>query len=197
MNRAGEPVAVHAAHAGAVRHVLLDEPDAARSVERPVPRRFEIVRELLDPGLVRDGRVGVRRARRVAPSDPLPSPRAPRRAPRPPCSTARARRTRSATPARCRRGGGARRSPLPAADTARLRRASSRRRRSSGPAAGRACPSRRTTCRPRRSDCRRRRRRRASSAARAEASRRARAGGFAFPMVRAAVRASRRRPRCR
>ena len=59
---AGESVAVLTADAGAVRHVLLVQPDTTRSVERVVARRLEIVRELLDPRLVRDGRKWVWRA---------------------------------------------------------------------------------------------------------------------------------------
>ena len=70
---------------------------------------------------------------------------------------------------------------LRAVGTAPRRRASSRRRRSSAPAAETACPWRRTTCRARRSGWRRRRPRPASSAARAAASRRARAAGRACP----------------
>ena len=64
VHRAGEAVAVLAADADAVRHVRLVEPDSARRVERAVAGGLEIVGELLDPGLVRDGRERVRRARR-------------------------------------------------------------------------------------------------------------------------------------
>ena len=112
---------------------------AAGRVERVVARRREVVGELLDARLVRDGRERVRRARgrlgrvlaaravhlvellgqRVVRLDLVVA--------------------RSATPARCRRGAAARRSPPRAAGRAPRRRASSRRRRSSGPAAGTAC----------------------------------------------------------
>ena len=64
VHRAGEAVAVLAADADAVRHVRLVEPDSARRVERAVTGGLEIVGELLDPRLVRDGRERVRRARR-------------------------------------------------------------------------------------------------------------------------------------
>ena len=64
VHRAGEAVAVHAADAGAVGHVRLEEPDPARSVKRAVARRREVVGELLDPRLVRDRRERIRRARR-------------------------------------------------------------------------------------------------------------------------------------
>ena len=60
---AGEAVAVGAAHAGAVRRVRLVEQDPARRVERPVAGFGQVVRELLDAGLVRDGRMRVVAAR--------------------------------------------------------------------------------------------------------------------------------------
>ena len=85
-----------------------------------------------------------------------------------------------------------------AAGRAPRRRAWSRRRRSSAPAAGRPWPCpRRTRCPARCSGCRRRRRRATSSAARAGASRRARAAGSACPRGRGGGRACRRRRRCR
>ena len=62
VHRAREAVAVLAADAGAVRHVALGQPDAARRVERVESGRGEIVGELLDPRLVRDGRERVRSA---------------------------------------------------------------------------------------------------------------------------------------
>ncbi len=61
---AREAVAVLAADAGAVRHVLLGEPDAAGRVEGVESRGREVVRQLLDPRLVRDGREGIRGAGR-------------------------------------------------------------------------------------------------------------------------------------
>ena len=103
VDEAGEAVARRAADAVAVGQVRLGQPDAARRVERVVAGRLEVVRELLDPRLVRDRRERVRRARRAARSGPRRARRGPRRAAPPACSTARARRTRSATPARCRR----------------------------------------------------------------------------------------------
>ena len=140
VDQAGEAVARRAADAVAVRHVRLGQPHAARRVERVVARRLEVVRELLDPRLVRERRERVRRARRrlgrVLAARAVHLVAAARRA----CSTARARRTRSATPARCRRDAGARRSPPCAGGRARLRRASSPRRRSSGSAAGTVLP---------------------------------------------------------
>ena len=62
------------------------------------------------------------------------------------CSRAPSARRRSATRARCRRDGAARRSPRRAAGTARPRRAWWHRPRSSAPAAGTACRRRRTRC---------------------------------------------------
>ena len=64
MDEAREAVAGRAADAVAVGHVRLVQPDAARRVERVVSGRGEVVRELLDPGLVGDRRIRVRRARR-------------------------------------------------------------------------------------------------------------------------------------
>ena len=197
VHRAGEAVAVHAADARAVRQVRLVQADAARCVERVEAGRLEVVRELLDPRLVRDGRERIRRARvplgRVLASRAVHLVVLLGQA----CSTARARRRRSARPARSRRGAAARRSPRAGAGRAPRRRAWSRRRRSSGSAAGTPCRARRTRCPRRRSGCRRRRPAPASSAARAAASRRARATGSACPMARGGVRASRLRPRCR
>ena len=63
VHRAREAVAVHAADAGAVGQVRLVQADAARRVERVVAGRLEVVRELLDPRLVRDGRERIGRAR--------------------------------------------------------------------------------------------------------------------------------------
>jgi hypothetical protein len=60
---AGEAVAVLTADAGAVGHVRLVQPHAARSVERVVSGRLEVVGELLDSRLVRHGRKRIRRAR--------------------------------------------------------------------------------------------------------------------------------------
>jgi hypothetical protein len=72
MDQAGEAVAVLTADAATVRHVLLVEQNAAGRVEGSVAGRDEIVGELLDARLVRDGgeRVGGagRRLRRVLPS---------------------------------------------------------------------------------------------------------------------------------
>ena len=76
-----------------------------------------------------NGYVGARTAAR---SGPRRGRRGPRTAARPACSTARARRRRSATRARRRRGAGARRSPRGAGGRARPRRTWSGRRRSSG-----------------------------------------------------------------
>ena len=64
MDEAREAVAGRTADAGRERRVRLVEHDPARRVERAVTRRREIVRELLDTRLVRDGRVRVRRTRR-------------------------------------------------------------------------------------------------------------------------------------
>ena len=197
VHQAREAVAGRAAHARAVGHVALVQHDAARRVERLVPGRREVVGELLDARLVAHRRERVGRARRrlgrILAARAVHLVELLGRA----CSTARARRSRSATPARCRRGGAARRSPPCAGGTAPRRRASSRRRRSSAPGAGTACRRRRTRCPATRSGSRRRRRARASSAARAAASRRARAAGCACPTGRAGARACRRRRRCR
>ena len=135
------------------RWVRLVEHDPARRVERPIAGGREVVGELLDPRLVRHGRMRVRRARRRL--GRVLSPRAmdvvvllgervvglelvvgdrPGRE-------------------RCRRGAGARRSPPCEAGTAPRRTSSSRLRRSSGRRAGRACRPRRTTCPARRSGC--------------------------------------------
>ena len=59
-----ETVAVHAAHAGAVREVRLVEADTARRMERMEPGGLELVGEPLDPRLVRDRRKRVRSAGR-------------------------------------------------------------------------------------------------------------------------------------
>ena len=131
-------------------------------------------------------RSGLRRGRRAR-----------RRAARRACSRAPSRHTRSATPARCRRGGATRRSPLGAAGRARRRRAWSPHRRSSGPAVGTPCPWRRTRCRARCTGCRRRRPGPTSSGVREAASRLVRAAGSACPKGRGAGRACRRRHRCR
>ena len=155
VDEAREAVAGRAADAGAVRRVRLVEHDPARRVERPVAGCREVVGELLDPRLVRHGRDAGRARSPAARSGPRPGRRARGRAAPRACSTAPARRRRSARPARCRRDAAARRSPPCAAGTAPRRRASSRLRRSSGPPAGRACRSRRTTCPARRSGCRR------------------------------------------
>ena len=64
VHHAREAVAVLHTDAGAVRRVRLVEQDPARRVERVVAGRREVVGELLDPRLVRDGRERVRRARR-------------------------------------------------------------------------------------------------------------------------------------
>ena len=63
VHRAREPVAVHAADARAVRHVRLVQPDATGGVERREAGCLEVVRELLDPRLVRDGGMRVGHAR--------------------------------------------------------------------------------------------------------------------------------------
>ena len=63
MNQAGEAVAGAAADAVAVGQVRLRQPDPVWGVERVVARRLQVVRELLDPRLVRERREGVRRAR--------------------------------------------------------------------------------------------------------------------------------------
>ena len=63
VDQAGEAVARRAADAVAVGQVRLGQPDAARRVERVVAGRLEVVRELLDPRLVRDRGERVRRAR--------------------------------------------------------------------------------------------------------------------------------------
>ena len=60
---AHEAVAVGAADARAVRHVRLVQANPARCVERVQAGRLEVVRELLDPRLVRDGRERILRAR--------------------------------------------------------------------------------------------------------------------------------------
>ena len=61
VHEAREAVAGGAAHAVAVRHVGLDEPHAARRVERPQPGGLEVVGELLDARLVADRGIRVRR----------------------------------------------------------------------------------------------------------------------------------------
>ena len=91
--------------------LVLGEVDADRQVERVQALLLQVVAELLDARLVLHRRVAVL-ARWPAPrSGPRRAGRAPGRGARPGCSTARGRRSRSARPARCRRGGGARRSP--------------------------------------------------------------------------------------
>ena len=60
----GKPSQSCAAHADAVRHVRLVDPDAARRVERVKARRGQVVGQLLDPGFVGDRRVRVGRAGR-------------------------------------------------------------------------------------------------------------------------------------
>ena len=158
VHQAREAVAGRAAHARAVGHVRLVEHHAAGRVERVQARRGEIVGELLDARLVRDGRVRVGRAGgrfgRVLAARAVHLVELLGLA----CSRAPSPRRRSATRARSRRGGAARRSPLCGSGRARRRRAWSRRRRSSAPAAGRACRRRRTRCPARRSGCRRTRR---------------------------------------
>ena len=64
VHQAREAVAGGAAHAVAVRHVRLVQHHPAGGVKRMVPRGGEVVRELLDPGLVRDRREWVGSARR-------------------------------------------------------------------------------------------------------------------------------------
>ena len=88
-------------------------------------------RQLLDARLVLDRRVRVVPARTGPRSGPRRAARAPGRGARPRCSTAPGRRSRSARPARARRGAAARRSPPAAAGTAPPRRTSCSRRRSS------------------------------------------------------------------
>jgi hypothetical protein len=63
-HRAGEPVAIPAAHAGAKEHVRFVEQNAAGRMKRPITRAREIVRKLLDARLVRHGRTRIRRAGR-------------------------------------------------------------------------------------------------------------------------------------
>ena len=167
VHQAGEAVAGAAADAVAVGQVRLRQPDPVRRVERVVAGRLQVVRELLDPRLVRRAPGRGTAHSRPALSGPRRVRRGPRRAARRACSTARAPRTRSARPARCRRGAGARRSPPCGGGRARRRRAWSLRRRSSGSEAGTSCPSRRTRCPRRRSGCRRRRRVPTSSTAHA------------------------------
>ena len=64
VDEAREAVAGRTADAGAERRVRLVEHDPARRVERVVAGGREVVGELLDPRLVRDGGMRVRRARR-------------------------------------------------------------------------------------------------------------------------------------
>ena len=64
VHQAREAVAGRAAHAVAVRHVRLVQHHAAGRVERMEPGGGEVVRELLDPRLVRDRRERVGSARR-------------------------------------------------------------------------------------------------------------------------------------
>ena len=197
VHRAGEAVAVLAADAGAVRHVRLVEPDSARRVERAVAGGLEIVGELLDPGLVGDGRERVRRARRplgrilaagTVHLVRLLGPRvvglelvvADRPGGRDPVVMAKLAEVLRPQPVQ--RG------------AVQLRRAADEvvhlrleRRR----------PSRRTTCRATRTCCRRTRPARASSRAHAAASRRARAAGSACRTGRGGGRACRRPRRSR
>ncbi len=63
VHRAREPVAVHATDARAVRHVRLVQPDATGRMERREAGCLEVVRELLDPRLVRDSRMRIGHAR--------------------------------------------------------------------------------------------------------------------------------------
>ena len=63
VHRTREAVAVLAPHARAVRHVRLDQSNAARRMERVIAGAGQVVGELLDPRLVRDGRERIRRAR--------------------------------------------------------------------------------------------------------------------------------------
>ena len=63
MHQARESVAVGTAHALAEGHVALIEHDPAGRMKRVVSRGREVVRELLDPRLVRDRRERVGRAR--------------------------------------------------------------------------------------------------------------------------------------
>src|ERR1700683_4182059 len=62
MQDAGKAVAIHAAHAGAERHVRFVEQDAGGRVERMIPGAGQVVGKLLDARLMRDRRVGIRRA---------------------------------------------------------------------------------------------------------------------------------------
>ena len=194
---AGEAVAVRAAHARAVGHVRLVQPDPARRVEGVVPGGGQVVGELLDPRLVRDGRERVRSARvglgrvlvvsavhlvevlrlGVVGLDLVVGDRPGRRD-----AVVVLELPEVLLPQAVERC------------AVELRRAA---RRSSGSAAGTACPARRTRCPRRCSGCRRRRPARASSAARAGASRRAPAAGSACPTAPGAVRACRRRHRFR
>ncbi len=64
VHEAGEAVAGRAAHAGAVGHVVLAQHHPARGVEGVQAGRGEVLGELCDARLVRDGGVGVGRARR-------------------------------------------------------------------------------------------------------------------------------------
>ena len=64
VDEAREAVARRAADARAERRVRLVEHDPARRVERLVAGGREVVGELLDPRLVRHGRMRIRRARR-------------------------------------------------------------------------------------------------------------------------------------
>src|SRR5262249_3545888 len=64
LDEAWEPIARGAPDTGARLHRAPVEADAARCVERAVPRPDKVVRQLLDAGLVRYGRERVRRARR-------------------------------------------------------------------------------------------------------------------------------------
>ncbi len=64
VDQAREPVAVLAANAAAERHSLLVEHDAAGCVERAITRARQVVVKPLHARLVRDRRVGIRRAGR-------------------------------------------------------------------------------------------------------------------------------------
>ena len=72
MNEAWKAVAGLAADAPAVRHVSFIHHHGRRGVKRMITGRGEIVRELCDTRLVRDGRPGIRGAcRRISRVDPV------------------------------------------------------------------------------------------------------------------------------
>ena len=149
-SRHGNPSHVSHRMQGLGGGVLLVEHDAQRHVKRPQPGACEVVVQLLDARLVADRRDAVRSRSRTVPSGPhRAAPCTWYRLFRLACSTARARRSRSATPARRRRRAAARRSPRGAAGTARRRRISCCRRRSSSCAdavAGRPYPATTPSC---------------------------------------------------